>query len=192
VASTMEPWKPSHSDVINHLRDNLGKLGIRVVYYLTEVRLHIGQDMTGHIDLVTVGGYRTRGDRQGNVLCLFEVKAEPSQLFRVVLRALQQIDMYSLALEHPSLFVVGEDKIEKLSNSLAYQQYLVIQEALWDEQADLSESDLERLQEILDSFDIGIITYNSKWKFKLDKYWGKPGERETPYLAKTVKRKKKK
>lgn len=190
MANATKPWKPSHSDVVNRLRDNLGKLGMKVVDYLTEVRMRLGQDVEGQIDLVTIGGYRIRGGKRGNILTVFEAKAEPSRLFRVVFDALQQLSMYSLALNSPHLYVVGEDKIDKLSNSLGYQRYLVIQEALWDERTGVSEADLEKLSEILVLWNVGIITYDSKWKFRIDKDFGNPEEESTDYLAKTAKRRK--
>lgn len=190
MANETRPWKPLHSEVVKRLCDNLDKLDIKYADYLTEVRMHVGQDVNRQIDLVTIGGHRTRETKRGNVLTLFAVKVEPSQLFRTVVDALQQMSLYELALLDPSLYVVGEDRIEKLSNSLTYRRYLVIQRASWDEQKDLSEDEVEKLSEILALQNIRIITYDSKWKFKLEEPFGHPKEETTHYLGKAVKRQK--
>lgn len=190
MANVVTPWQPVHDDVVHRLRDKLGTLGIKVVDYLVEARLRLGQDMKCKMDLVTIAGSRTRGGKKGNVVALFEVKTEPSQLFRVVFQGLQQLSMYELGLGNPSLYVVGEDKQEKLVNSLAYRKYLVIQKALWDEWDGLSEEEREKLSEILDKWNVGIITFDAKWKFRLDRWFGKPREEETSYLVKARKRQK--
>ena len=187
MANVATPWQPVHDDVVHRLRDQMGTLGIKVVGYLVEARLRLGQDMKCRMDLVTIAGSRTRGGKKGNVVTLFEVKTEPSQLFRVVFQGLQQLSMYELGLENPSLYVVGEEKQEKLANSLAYRKYLVIQKALRDEWDSLSEEEREKLSEILDKWNVGIITFDAKWKFRLDRWFGKPCEEETDYLVKARK-----
>ena len=188
MTNVATPWQPVHDDVVHRLRDNLDKLGIKVVDYLVEARLHLGQDMKCRMDLVTIAGSRTRRGKMGNVVALFEVKTEPSQLFRVIFQGLQQLAMYELGLSNPNLYLAGQDKQEKLSNSLAYRKYLVIQKALWDELDDLSEDDVEKLSEVLDKWNVGIITFDAKWTFRLDKAFGNPAEEETEYLVKAKKR----
>lgn len=189
MTNSTKPSKPSHPDVVHRLLDNLDKLGIKRADYLSEVKMRLGQDVERQIDLVTIRGYRTRGEKQGNVLTLYEIKTDTSGLFPVVIRALQQLSMYSLALNKPRLYVVDEDKIKKLSNSFGYRRYLVIQKILWDELEDLSEAEEEKLDEILYHWKVGIITYDSKWKFKEDKFHGYPEEQPTGWLAKTVRKK---
>lgn len=191
MANVVTSWQPVHDDVVHRLRDNLGTLGIKVVDYLVETRLRLGQDMKCRMDLVTIAGSRTRRGKKGNVVTLFEVKTESSQLFRVIFQGLQQLSMYELGLENPSLYVVGQDKQEKLSNSLAYREYLVIQKALWDEWDGLSEEEREKLSEILYKWNVGIITFDAKWKFRLDR-WFKPDEEDTSDLVKARKRQKEK
>ena len=185
--------KPSHSDVVHHLLDNLDKLGIKRVKregYLTEVRMCLGQDLEGFIDLVTIGGYRVRGNKRGTTLVLYKVKTDTSGLFRVIFRALQQVSMYQLALRNPLLYVKEEDKIEKLSNSLAYKKYLVIQKALWEEERGFSDEEKERLGELIVLSEVGIITYDDRWKFREEREYGYPKEEPTEYLGKTVRKKK--
>lgn len=189
MTNLAKPWKPSHPDVVHRLLDNSDKLGIHYVDYITEVRMHIGQDVERQIDLVTIGSLRTRGEKQGNFLILYEIKTDPSRLFRIVLGAIEQLRMYSLALNNPPLYVVGEDRIEKLSHSFGYRQWLVIQKALWEEREGLSEDELEKLGEILALWNVGIITYDAKWKFKVDEEFGIPQEEPTEYLTKTVRKK---
>ncbi len=188
MADTTKAWKPSHPDVVHRLLDNLDKLGTKAVDYLTEVRISLGQGLVNQLDLVVMSGYRTRAGKRGKVMTLYEVKTEPSGLFRIILGALQQLSMYHLALNHPALYVIGEDKIEKLSDSLGYRQYVVIQEALWGETEELSEDELEKLSELLVLRNVGVVTYDSRWRFRLDKFFGKPDEEQTDWLANTAKR----
>jgi hypothetical protein len=168
MASEAMPWKPPHSEVVKHLCDNLGKLGIKYIDHLLEVRTHIGQDVNHQIDLVTTGDFRARGAMRSNHLTVFVVKSEPSHLFRTVLDALQQVSLCEFALLNPSLYVVGDNKMEKSSNGLVCRQYLVIQRAIWDEQKGLSEDEAEKLRIIIALRSAKIITYASKWRFKLE------------------------
>ena len=186
MAKATVTGQPVHADVVHRLRDSLPKLGIKYVQYLAEAKLRLGQDMKGRMDLVTMSGSRTRGGKKGTVVNLFEVKTEQCQLFRVVHQGVQQLSVYELGLANPSLYVVGEAKQQMLENSLAYRKYLVIPQALWDEWDDLSDDDAEKMSEILDLWDVGIITFDTKWRFKLDKWFGKPREQETSYLVKAA------
>ena len=178
--------QPVHDDVVHRLRDSLPKLGIKYVQYLAEAKLRLGPDVQRRMDLVTIAGIRTRGGRKGTIVNLFEVKTEQCQLFQVVHQGVQQLSVYELGLANPSLYVVGEAKQQMLENSLAYRKYLVIPQALWDEWDDLSDEDVEKMSEILALRNVGIITFDTKWKFRLDKVFGNPSEEETPYLGKAV------
>jgi hypothetical protein len=179
MTNLVKPWKPTHADVVHRLLDNLDKLGIKRRDYASEATVRIGPSVKGRLDLVVIGRPRIRGNERGNVLTLFEVKTEPYGLVPVVWLGIQQLDMYSLALDHPDMYVKGQENIDKLSHSLAYRQYLVIQKALWDEFENLSEDDRSRLETVLDDYYVGVITFDNKWIFKLDEYIGKPQERET-------------
>lgn len=185
-----KPWKPSHPEVVLRLRENLPKLGIKVVDYAAEVKISVGQDLERSIDLVTIAGYRIRGNKRGNALVLYEVKTDPSGLFRVIFGALQQVSMYSLALGNPDLYVRREDSKAKLLNSLYYKKYLVIQKALWEERKELSDQEIQKLGEVLVSWEVGIITYDDRWRFREDREFGYPKEELTWYLGKTVRKKK--
>jgi hypothetical protein len=66
----------------------------------------------------------------------------------------------------------------------------VIQGALWDELDDLSEEEKEKMLEILDKWKMGIITFDAKWKFRLDKLFPAPEEEDTGYLLKARRRQK--
>lgn len=187
MAKVTERWKPNHSDVVHRLRDQLGKLGIKTVDFSTEVQVHVGPGVSGQLDLVAIQGYRTRQGKRGNLLALFEVKSEFSGLVSIVWHGLRQLGMYSLALDYPHLYLTKQEEIKKLSNSLAYRVYLVIQKQLWDEFEDLTERDRERLETILNDWQCGIITFDNKWSFKLHKDWANPPQQETSF-GKPVKR----
>lgn len=186
MANTEESWKPSHTDVLTRLLKNLDKLGITAIDHLTEVRIVFGQDKEGRLDLVTIGRKRTRKGKQGNIVTLFEIKTEASRLFRVVADGVQQLTLYELALNNPDLYITEQEKVKKLSNTLAYKNYLVIQQALLDEWEDLSEHEWEKFSEILAFFNVGIITYDNKWKFSIDKNISEAQEEDTEWLTKRV------
>ena len=181
-------WKPNHDTVVLKL-PNQKKLGFKKVDEKSGIRVVIGPGQEGQLDLVVALAYRTRGKLRGNAHILFEVKTEHSGLLPTVWKALQQLDMYRWALEDPDLFTVKESDKAWLSNSLAYRKYIVIQKALWEEEKGLSERDQEKLLTLLDRYCVGIITYDEKWRFSLEKRYPLADEQHTEHLGKTVTKK---
>lgn len=183
-----ESFKPNHDTVLLKLKDNLKKLGFKKVDEESGIRVLIGPGVEGKLDLVVVLGYRTRGNRRGNALVLFEVKTEQRGLFPIVWKGLTQLDMYSLALERPDLYTFKESDRATLSNSLYYKAYLVIQKSLWDEVKELSASDKEKLKKLFWFHSTGIITYDEQYRFREVKDYGCPEDLSTEYLGKKIKR----